>query len=108
MGATVGANVGLANFIGYQIIRKVADNKESRNVCKLTDELLNDFEEYNKNRIVNGYGDEKMVLVSMDVEKWYNNLLAEPGAKIFKEMVVKSLSLKVLTMMKQASIYLNK
>ena len=39
MGAVVGPNVGLSNFIGREVIRKVAEEADARNVCNSTEEL---------------------------------------------------------------------
>ena len=50
MGAMVGPNVGLANFIGFEVVRKISDDADVGNVCKSTEELQNKFEEYNKVR----------------------------------------------------------
>ena len=58
MGAVVGPNVGLSNFLGREIIRRVAEDINSENVCKSTEELLSRFERYNKNRVENGFHEE--------------------------------------------------
>ena len=52
MGAIVGPNVALTDFIVRNIIRKVAKEASVGNDCKSTEELLNRFEEYNNVRII--------------------------------------------------------
>ena len=47
MGATVGPNIALTDFIARSIVRKVADEASVGNDCKNTEELLSKFEEYN-------------------------------------------------------------
>ena len=90
MGAVVGPNVGLSNFIGREIIRRVADDADSDTVCKSTEELLSRFEVYNRDRVNNGYDKEKMILASMDIKKWYQSTLAKPSAKVIKKMIINS------------------
>ena len=90
MGATVGPNVGLANFIGDKVVRKVAEMEDVGNVCKSTEEIQHHFEKYNKGRISKELGKKKMIVGSMDIEKYYPRLIAEPAAKKFKEMMIKS------------------
>jgi hypothetical protein len=68
MGAVVGPNVGLSNFIGKEVIRRVAEDLNSDNVCKPTEELLSRFENYNQNRVKNGFHEEKMIIASMDIK----------------------------------------
>ena len=89
MGAMVGPNVGLVNF-GSIIIRKVADAADEGYASKSTEETIPKIEEYNKNRDAL-IGDNKNVLIgSMDVEKWYPSMIAEPSAKEIREMVEES------------------
>jgi hypothetical protein len=89
MGAMVGPNVGLANF-GSMIIRKVADAADEGYASKSTEETIAKIEEYNKNRDAL-IGDNKNVVIgSMDVEKWYPSMIAEPSAKEVREMVEES------------------
>ena len=90
MGAIVGPNVALSNFIGREVIIKVAEDFDSDNVCKSTEELLSRFEAYNKDREKNGYHKVKMILGSMDIEKWYPSMLTRPSAKEIKDMIVES------------------
>ena len=49
MGAIVGPNMGLSE-IGSMIVRKIADNADVGLVARSTEEVLNKFEEYNKER----------------------------------------------------------
>jgi hypothetical protein len=55
MGATVGPNVALTNFIAKNVVRKIAEEASVGNDLKSVEELLNKFEEYNKARVQNGY-----------------------------------------------------
>ena len=48
MGAVVGPNVALSNFIGREIVRRVAEDASSDNVCKSTEELISRQEQYNR------------------------------------------------------------
>ena len=50
MGATVGPNVALTNFIASDIIRKVAEEASVGNDSKSTEEFLSALEKYNKSR----------------------------------------------------------
>ena len=90
MGATVGPNIGLSNFIGGKVIRNITEAMDDGNVCKSTEEMIYHFEKYNKERVEKGYDKKEMVLGSMDIEKWYNNVLAEPSARIVGRMFVDS------------------
>ena len=90
MGAVVGPNVALSNFIGREVIRRVADNAKSDTVCKSTEELLSRLEQYNRDRIKNGFDKEKMILASMDIKKWYPSTIARPSAKVIKKMIIDS------------------
>jgi hypothetical protein len=65
MGATVGPNIALTDFIARNIIRKVAEEASVGNDCKSTEELLNRFETYNKERIQNGYSDKNVIIASI-------------------------------------------
>ena len=67
MGAIVGPNIGLSE-VGSMIVRKIGDNAE---------EVLNKIEMYSKERLENDLGQKKIVIASMDIEKFYNNILAE-------------------------------
>ena len=61
MGAVVGPNIGLSNFIGKEIIRKVAEEADTGHVCKSTEDLLSRFEKYNKERIDCGFSGKKFI-----------------------------------------------
>ena len=89
MGAMVGPNVGLAKF-GNLIIRKVADEADIGHVSKSTEETIAKIEQYNKNRKNLETGGKKVIIGSMDVEKWYPNMIAEPSAHEIREMVEES------------------
>ena len=90
MGAVVGPNVGLSNFLGKEVVRRVAEDAGNETVCKSTEELLSVFESYNKNRIEKGVDKKKVVLGSMDIKKWYPSTLIRPSAKVIKQMIVDS------------------
>ena len=90
MGATVGPNIGLSNFIGDKVVKVLAENEDIGNTCKNLEELLHSIEKYNEKRIENGDNRKKMVIGSMDIIKWYPNIIAEPAAKIIGEMMIDS------------------
>jgi hypothetical protein len=58
MGATVGTNVALTNFIARDILRKVADEASVGYDRKSTEEVLSKFEEFNENRTIKGYSNK--------------------------------------------------
>ena len=89
MGAMVGPNVGLANFASI-IVRKIADDADDGNVSKSTEEFLAKVEEYNKTRTEINPNNEKVVIGSMDIEKWYPSTIAEPSAKEIRNMYEES------------------
>jgi hypothetical protein len=53
-------------------------------VAKSTEEVINKFEEFNKNRFENIPGLRKLIIASMDIEKFYPNILSEESAKLAK------------------------
>ena len=89
MGAMVGPNIGLAKF-GNLIVRKVADEADVGHVSKSTEETIAKIEEYNKGRNKLKTNGRKIIIGSMDVEKWYPNMIAKPSAEEIREMVVES------------------
>ena len=89
MGANVGPNVGASNFVS-EIIRKIADDADEGFVCKSTEEILYKFDKYNKERLKLNQKDKKMMVGSMDIEKWYANTIPVPTAKCIKEMFMES------------------
>ena len=90
MGATVGPNVALTDFIARNIIRKVAEDASDGNDCKSSEELLNKFEEYNHRRIQNGYSSRNVIIASMDIDKWFPTMKIRPMTKEVKQMIVDS------------------
>ena len=90
MGAVVGPNVALSDFIGREIVRRVIDSANSDTICKSTEELLSRFEAYNKGRMENKMDKANLILASMDIKKWYPNTLTRPSAKIIKKMLLES------------------
>ena len=85
MGAVVGPNIGLSE-IGSIIVRKIADNADIGLAAKSTEEVLNKIETFNKNRLENNHGLKKLIIASMDVEKFYPNILSEKSAKIIRRI----------------------
>ena len=85
MGAMVGPNVGLSE-IGSLIVRRIADNADKELVSKSTEEVIYKFEEYNKTRIEKFPGTRKLVVASMDIEKFYPNILSEGSSDIIRTM----------------------
>ena len=89
MGANVGPNVGASNFVS-EIIRKIADESDNGFVCKSTEEMLYKFDKYNKERTISQARSKKLIIGSMDIEKWYNNTIPVPTAKSIKKMFIES------------------
>ena len=90
MGATVGPNIALTDFIAKNIIRKVAEEASVGNDCKSSEELLNRFEAYNNARIQNGYSDKNVIIASMDIDKWFPSMKIKQMMKEVKQMIVES------------------
>ena len=59
-------------------------------VSKSTEETIAKIEEYNKKRDKLIGDDTKVVIGSMDIEKWYQSMIAEPSAKEIRSMVEES------------------
>ena len=83
MGAIVGPNIGLSE-IGSILVRKIADNADIGLVAKSTEEVIQKFEAFNKTRFEKNPGLKKLIIASMDVEKFYTNILSEKSAKIIE------------------------
>ena len=81
MGAIVGPNIGLSE-IGSRIVRKIADNADIGLVAKSTEEVLNKIEMFNKRRFGKNPSLKKLIIASMDIEKFYPNILSEKSARI--------------------------
>ena len=75
MGATVGPNIGLSE-LGSMIVRKVADLSDVGLVVRSTEEALNKIEEFNKTRLKKSTRLRRMIIASMDIEKFYPNILS--------------------------------
>ena len=90
MGATVGPNFALTNFIAKEIIRKVAEAASVCNDCKSTEELLSKFEEYNRTRIVDDNGSKNIFVASMDIDKWFPSMKNRPMTKEIRNMIIES------------------
>ena len=85
MGAVVGPNIGLSE-IGSKIVRKIADTADVGLVAKSTEEVLNKIETYNKRRFEKIPGLKKLIIASMDIEKFYPSIISEKSAKIIRKM----------------------
>ena len=85
MGAIVGPNVGLSE-VGSIIVRKISDNADNGSVAKSTEEVLNKFEIFNKRRLKITPKLKNLIIASMDVEKYYPNILSAQSAKIIRRM----------------------
>ena len=85
MGAMVGPNIGLSE-IGSRIVRKIADNADIGLVSKSTEEVLNKFELFNSRRLETNFGLRKLIIASMDIEKFYTNILSAESAKIIRKI----------------------
>ena len=90
MGATVGPNVALTNFLAKDIVRRVAEDASEGNDCKSTEELQSHFEEYNKARVENGFANKNIFISSMDIDKWFPSMKTRPMAKEVGQMVIDS------------------
>jgi hypothetical protein len=85
MGAIVGPNIGLSE-IGSILVRKIADEAEEGSVAKSTEEVLHEFETFNKRRMNINPKLKTLIIASMDVEKFYPNILSAKSAKIIRKM----------------------
>ena len=85
MGAIVGPNVGLSE-LGSIFVRKIADIADTGLVSKSTEEVLNKIESYNKRRFERIPGLRRLIIGSMDIEKYYPSILSEQSAKIIRRM----------------------
>ena len=85
MGAMVGPNIGLSE-LGSIFVRAIADEADTGLVVKSTEEMLNKFEVYNDKRKQLGLGTKKLIIGSMDIDKFYPNIIAEKSAKSVREM----------------------
>ena len=90
MGATVGPNVALTNFIARDIIRKIAKEASIGNDCESTEELLSEIEKYNRMRKSDGSCGKKLIIASMDIDKWFPSMRIKPMTREIKDMIVKS------------------
>ena len=88
-GAMVGPNIGLSTLASI-VVRAVADEADEGYVSKSTEETLNKVENYNKNRDDLVKEGDKIIVGSMDIVKWYPNIVPESNAKIIRKMVEES------------------
>ena len=63
-----------------------ADNADLGLVAKSTEETIQKIEAFNAKRLENNLGLKKLILASMDIEKFYPNILSENSAKIIRRM----------------------
>ena len=107
LGSIVGPNIGLSE-IGSRIVRKIDDNADIGLVSKSTEEVFNKFEMYNKRRLQANPGIRNLIVASMDIEKYYPNILSDKSAKIIRKIWEESdLSIKGIDYDKLSS-YLGK
>ena len=85
MGAMVGPNTGLSE-LGSIIVRKIADNSDNGLVAKSTEEVINKFEEFNRSRFEKVPELKNIIIASMDIEKFYTNIISEESAKTIRRM----------------------
>ena len=67
-------------------MRKIADNADIGLVAKSTEEVINKFEIFNKGRLKKNPSLKKIIIASMDIEKFYPNILSAQSAKIVRKM----------------------
>ena len=53
---------------------------------KSIEEVINKIETYNKRRMEDNLGDKKIIIASMDIEKFYNNIISGKSSKIIRKM----------------------
>ena len=85
MGAIVGPNIGLSEIASI-IVRKIADDADEGLVSKSTEEVINKFENFNQRRMMNKSRKRKLIIASMDIEKFYQSLLSANSSKIIRKM----------------------
>ena len=85
MGAIVGPNIGLSE-LGSIVVRKIADNADEGLVSRSTEEVLNKYETFNRGRLEATPGFRKLIIASMDIEKYYPSILSKPSARIIRQM----------------------
>ena len=67
-------------------MRKVADNADIGLVAKSTEEVLNKIEVFNKKRLDIKPTLKRLIIASMDIEKYYPSILSAKSAKIIRMM----------------------
>ena len=90
MGATVGPNVALTNFIGKDIVKKIAEDASGGHDIKSNEELLSRFVEYNKSRVEGNYDSKKVFIASMDIDKWFPSMKNRAMAMEIRQMIIDS------------------
>ena len=85
MGAVVGPNIGLSE-IGSRIVRQIANAADKGLVAKSTEEVIEKFEKFNKSRLEKNPPLKKLIIASMDIEKFYPSVLSAKSAKIIRRM----------------------
>ena len=85
MGAIVGPNIGLSE-VGSIIVRRIADNADEGLVARSTEEVLNKLEMFNNRRFKITPKLKKLIIASMDIEKYYPSILSKESALIIRRM----------------------
>ena len=78
-------NTGLSE-LGSIIVRKIADNSDNGLVAKSKEEIINKFEEFNRSRFEKVPELNDIIIASMDIEKFYTNIISEESAKTIRRM----------------------
>ena len=78
-------SIGLSE-IGSLILRRIADNADRGLVSKSTEEVLHKIEKYNTERFQKNPGLRKLIIASMDIEKFFPSILSGNSAKIIKQI----------------------
>ena len=81
----VGPNKGITTLVS-KIVRTVADEADEGFVSKSTEETISKIEEYNKSRNDLPKPKEKVIVFSMDIVKWYPEMVPESNAKTVRRM----------------------
>ena len=68
------------------IVRRITNNADEGLVANSTEEVLTKFETFYKRRLDSIPGIRKLIIASMDIEKYYPNILSKPSAKIIRQM----------------------
>ena len=81
----VGLNVGISN-VTCEVVKTIAEEADTGFVSKSTEETISKIEEYNKSRNDLPKPKEKVIVFSMDIVKWYPEMVPESNAKTVRRM----------------------